>query len=86
MQEFLGCKPGGIVKRNVGDAKPYAQTYEYAKGHLRLPEDFVRERYLARLVRHFYSPQELRAFTQRWTRGTGETQEAHEPWTALGHA
>lgn len=69
IQAFMGCRPPSLATRNRGSEKPYGKQYDYAKRHLRLPAEFVRESYGSKMVRHFYSPQELSDLTRRWTEG-----------------
>ena len=67
LREFLGCEIPAIIKRNVGVEKGYAAQYDSIKKQLRMPHDFVSKRYDTRLMRHFYSADELEQFRARWS-------------------
>ncbi|MGH7972580.1 MAG: putative capsular polysaccharide synthesis family protein [Limisphaerales bacterium] len=67
LREFLGCEIPAIVNRNVGVEKAYAAQYDSIKKRLRMPSEFVSKRYDNRMMRHFYSADELEQFRARWT-------------------
>jgi hypothetical protein len=64
---FLGCPLPEMANRNLGRGKPYASQYSSVREHLRLPPTFVAERYETQLMRHFYTNQERKALTSRWS-------------------
>jgi hypothetical protein len=76
LREFLGCKISAIAIRNTGLAKTYGGLYQQVQARLVLPPDFVAAQYASRMMQHFYTETERRAFQRRWT--LGETEAAAE--------
>jgi hypothetical protein len=65
MYEFLGLKDFSLYNTNVGDEKDYADVYSAFK-EIPLPSDYITKMYDTRSAHHFYSQDELDAFTSRW--------------------
>lgn len=69
--EFLGLDSFHITRVNISADKEYAETYQAFLASIQLPEDYVDRMLSSRYARHFYSPEEREALSQRWT-GKGE--------------
>ena len=54
--------------RNRAADTPHARLYRRFKNSLRLPLHYLNQAYQTRLVRHFYSPQEIAQFKKKWTK------------------
>ncbi len=65
MYEFLGLKDFTLYNTNVGDEKEYADLYKEFK-EKPLPKEYIENIYNMRSVRHFYSQDELEAFSSHW--------------------
>lgn len=58
--------PVPVVRANVGDRKGYSEEYAKVRRTLRLDRDTCRRVYDSRLVRHFYSAEEIERMIARW--------------------
>jgi hypothetical protein len=67
LHEFLGCEVPAVLNRNIGSSKAYSQSYQETKEHLRLPSGFVASQCNSKMMQHFYSAEERRAFQELWT-------------------
>lgn len=65
--EFLLREVPEVVNRNLGEHKPYGEIYRKIKAQLRLPQTFVQAQCNTRMMEHFYSVEERRAFAARWS-------------------
>ena len=65
-ENFLGIRDLSLSKANVGSEKRYAVLYKKFKAALKLPRDFVEAMYNSAHVTHFYRPEEIAQFQQRW--------------------
>jgi hypothetical protein len=64
-EEFLGLKDFKVVSTNVGEDKSYSALYnEFKKRPLSV--EYVEQGYQTRFARHFYSPEEIAVFRDRW--------------------
>lgn len=77
LSSFLGYDVGEVVSRNLSRSKAYREDYEWAKQRLRFPAEFVARTCQSKLMQHFYSAEERRAFELRWT-AKGEEQRRRE--------
>ena len=66
--EFLGLKNFKVIKKNIGDQKPYAELYKAFKEHP-LRKQFVDQGYQTKFARHFYSSDEIESFRAHWIKG-----------------
>lgn len=64
---FLGLPHVELQRRNVGEDKYYRTTYQAVKEALALPATERSRLYGSSDVRHFYSDDELEAFSRRWS-------------------
>jgi hypothetical protein len=55
-----------MVMQNIGAAKDYSQTYRRFKDSIRLPRDYVSARLDNKVVRHFYTPEQIEGFRSVW--------------------
>lgn len=77
LREHLGlARPPLIVTQNVGEDQGQGDVYTAFKRTVALPQNLVSMVYATRLARHFYSPDELAALTERWT--TAKDQRSTE--------
>lgn len=67
-QEFLGIRLEKPRSANIGDEKGYADIYRAFKSSLVLPPDYLDRMYTSKLVKHFYTPDEISRFRQTWER------------------
>lgn len=73
MEKFLGLRDFKLYPSNIGDEKDYAEIYRTFKA-TPLPLSYVEKTYQAEFARHFYTDEELKAFTRKWTRPKVRTQ------------
>lgn len=66
---FLSLQPplSSFLERNVGEAKPYATTYQKFKATGVLPEEYIRSQCESRTCRHFWSKDEIDQFAAAWS-------------------
>jgi len=67
LREFLGSRVTEVMQRNVAKEKDYAGQYAFVRERLRLPASFVEAKYRTRIMTHFYSNRERKAFALRWS-------------------
>lgn len=67
IQQFLGLRQFKIVRENVSRKKWYADLYNHFKQHLKLPLDYLTEMSAAKYTRHFYTDEEIKQMTKRWS-------------------
>ena len=72
IHQFLGCDVPAVVQRNVASTKRYANQYAFVRQHLRLPSDFVAERFRTKIMEHFYSSGERQRFASQWMETSSE--------------
>lgn len=65
LSELLGLEIR-VGRANVGSSKNYSSIYEDVKGIAKFPEDFISRVYSSKYVNHFWSPDEIHAFAQKW--------------------
>lgn len=66
MEKFLGLRDFKLYPSNIGDEKDYAEIYRAFKT-TPLPLSYVEKIYQTRFAHHFYTDEELGAFTRKWT-------------------
>lgn len=66
MRDFLGLENFRLEESNVADDKDYAALYSAFRRQASLPESYLDRMYSSRVARHFYSPEEIAAFRQKW--------------------
>jgi hypothetical protein len=62
----LRVRPAAIPHANAGEQHAYRGSYREAKEKIRVPAPVLDTVYSARYTRHFYSPDEIRGFKERW--------------------
>lgn len=69
MSAFYGLRvrPAAIPHANAGEQHAYRGSYREAKAKIRVPASVLDTVYSARYTRHFYSPDEIRGFKERWS-------------------
>jgi hypothetical protein len=66
MKEFLGLDKLIIRNANVAEEKEYREVYKAFLDAVRLPSDYLDRMYESKLVRHFYTEDEIHDLTTRW--------------------
>ena len=56
-----------VVRANRGEEKEYADYYQEVLRHFSVSETVCREVYNHKHIRHFYTPDEINQFVQKWT-------------------
>jgi len=64
---FLELDDIDLASRNVRGETPVGRLYERFSDWLTLPDEYLDRVYTSRLVRHFYSREEIDAFRRRWS-------------------
>ncbi|HEX8213216.1 MAG TPA: putative capsular polysaccharide synthesis family protein [Longimicrobium sp.] len=69
MSAFYGLRvrAAAIPHANSGEQHAYRGSYREAKAKIRVPAPVLDTVYSARYTRHFYSPDEIRGFKERWS-------------------
>jgi hypothetical protein len=67
VQEFLGIDGLRLIHKNIGTEKYYSEGYGLFRKTVSLPDRYLRRMYDSKMVRHFYSPEEIEAFRTRWS-------------------
>lgn len=63
--QFIGIRRFKIINQNVGEQKAYSELYKQFKS-APLPAEYLETAYNTPYARHFYTPQEIETFRQRW--------------------
>lgn len=71
MSRFLDLPGLELINQNTARQKSYYDTYQYILQHLTLDPQLCRYVYQSKLAAHFYTPGQIRDFTQKWTRPPG---------------
>jgi hypothetical protein len=66
LREFLGCDIPTTITRNVGREKDYSKQYAFMQENLRFLPAFVAGKYDTKMMKHFYSVEERKAFELKW--------------------
>lgn len=64
---FLDMPGFELVNRNIGAEKAYANKYRSVKEQIVFPRDYLDRCYGSRYATHFYTPEEIARFRQRWS-------------------
>jgi len=67
LKAFLGLKQFQMLRGNIGDEKPYAETYKEFKKKVKLPPDYLSRMCESRYCRHFYDSAAIDAVKKRWS-------------------
>ncbi len=68
ISEFLGVENINLVSKNQAKEKKYYSLYRMFLNRVSLPDDYIEKMYSSKLVKHFYTEEEIRKFTSRWYR------------------
>ena len=68
--EFLGIDNLTIRSANLGETKKYSNLYKTFLNSIHLPEWYLDKMYLSEYCQHFYSPEEIAAFREKWSRSS----------------
>jgi len=68
IRDFLGLQEFRLSKSNVGSDKGYSATYKAFLKDFSLPMEYLERMYTSKYAAHFYTPEELDAFRNKWTR------------------
>jgi len=68
IKEFLQISQLSLGLKNVGEEKAYTHYYKPFRDRIQLPAAYLDKMYESSLARHFYTPEEILKFRQRWTR------------------
>lgn len=66
MQKFLDIDHFNLVTANVAEEKSYSAAYNAFKKRIVLPDSYIEMMYTSRYAQHFYSENEIAAFTKKW--------------------
>jgi len=66
VNDFLDLDTFRLERHNSTEDKEYADIYRTFVQQIRLPEVYLDSMYSSKLVRHFYSEDEIYRFRQRW--------------------
>ncbi len=65
--EFLELESFNLSRANEASSKEYADAYKRFVSSIKLPSGYVERMLSSKYARHFYSQEERRAFSERWT-------------------
>lgn len=69
LRELLGRDDIAVARANVAaNKKKYSSVYAEFLSRIHLPGDYVDRLLSSKMARHFYTPEELAAFGERWRR------------------
>lgn len=69
---FLNLKDFHLADANKGEDKWYSALYRDFKQSLAPPDAYLEDLYDSRFTQHFYTPEEVAAFRQKWQRPQSE--------------
>jgi len=67
VQRFLGLTEFQIQRRNTGQNKEYAETYDSFKQRITLPDSYLDRMLQSQYAQHFYSAEEIERTYDRWS-------------------
>jgi hypothetical protein len=65
-QNFLNVENFRIINANVSDEKEYFLIYKKFINSIILPNSYINRMYASKLMRHFYSDEEINTFETKW--------------------
>jgi len=65
-RKFFKIDSTELDDQNVGSHKDYARLYQLVKERIKFPDRLIDEIYSHKLPMHFYSPEEIDSFRERW--------------------
>lgn len=69
---FLGLENFAFTNANEASNKIYGDIYKNFVRNARLTDEYLDRMYGSELARHFYRPEEIAVFRERWRRGGGQ--------------
>lgn len=66
LRAFLDIPEMVIEPKNVGANKDYSEYYNHFLECIRLPNEYINKMYESRYAKHFYTPEEILKFRERW--------------------
>jgi hypothetical protein len=67
MEQYLGIPALELKVVNKAERKSYSREYKKAMQDLDFSEELLNQVYSSRLVRYFYTNDEIHAFSRRWS-------------------
>jgi hypothetical protein len=67
-KKFLNIRNFNLLVQNVGDKKEYAEIYRVFKNNTHFPDSLLNKIYSSKMVRHFYSEEEIEEFKRKWSK------------------
>jgi hypothetical protein len=86
LAELVGVGAVSLTPKNVSAQKPYADVYREFLRRVELPEDYVNRLLDSKYARHFYGPEELARFREKWLKGRRAETPAAAPPVSLVHS
>jgi hypothetical protein len=77
-KQFLGIDNIQLLNTNIGNKKIYSPVYKLFKERVVLPENYIREMYQSKFMRHFYSKEEIDALYSKWHRSISRNEEVNK--------
>jgi len=68
LTEFLKVPEISLNPENIAKKKYYSQKYKDFQQKIRFPEEYLDKIYTSKMAMHFYSPDEIAAFRERWSK------------------
>jgi len=68
IKDFLGIENVSLSKYNVSSLKDYASEYKKFKNNVVIQKDKLDETYKTKMVQHFYTPEEITTFYNKWSK------------------
>jgi hypothetical protein len=65
-KNFLNVESFKIINANISDEKEYFLIYKRFIDSIILPNSYINRMYASKLVRHFYSDEEINTFETKW--------------------
>lgn len=75
-RDFLGVSVPQLVIDNEGSDKQSREIYQQIKQQFRVPESVLGPIYQSRLMRHFYTEDEIARFKAKWLKATPTTEHS----------
>ena len=70
MKNFLDLDRLQLIQSNIGANKDYSNLYSAFLENLVLPDSYIDKMYDSKYARHFYSPEEIYNFSEKWRRSS----------------
>ncbi|MFM6506487.1 MAG: hypothetical protein ACKPGR_10755, partial [Dolichospermum sp.] len=67
LQRFIESPIQKITNANITEEKQFATLNKQVVDMIKFPDDFVNDIYSSKYCQHFYTPDELHKFRNKWT-------------------